>query len=221
MRSHRGSRWQPLSPPSKDSRTKWTTCLHYNINSHTWMSWVLVVPSMTIRWFLYKLMITCSGQLQTYLWEVYLLVVLTWFLLLTYLLPIPFNIHLWYYLIVCICLQYLGFDQAPYGTLYLPAYPTGPHLQNLNYTLPSGPQLRNLFPATQDIMDETEANGLSSDEDPEDRAVDDYMHVDLDKVRQCTSCFYVHNSNCNILPRGRANNSISNMFCDTSPYCRG
>ena len=73
----------------------------------------------------------------------------------------------------------MGFDQAPYRSLYLPAQPLGPYL----HTLEPLPQ-----EGLGDIPDEgfIPDDGLSSDdedEDDDDNNLEVYSHVDLYKVR--------------------------------------
>ena len=74
----------------------------------------------------------------------------------------------------------MGFDQAPYRSVYLPAQPLGPYLQNLQPLPQEG---------LGDIPDEgfIPDDGLSSDDeddDAEDNNLEVYGHVDLYKVKK-------------------------------------
>ena len=74
----------------------------------------------------------------------------------------------------------MGFDQAPYRSVYLPAQPLGPYLQNLQPLPQEG---------LGDIPDEgfIPDDGLSSDDeddDADDNNLEVYGHVDLHKVKK-------------------------------------
>nr|KAG5709146.1 hypothetical protein BaRGS_028602 [Batillaria attramentaria] len=63
----------------------------------------------------------------------------------------------------------MGYDQAPYGSFYMPARPLGPYLETLE-PMPQG---------VEDIMDDDLS---SDDEDKDEDGLELYGHVDLNKT---------------------------------------